>query len=98
MYNININLYNLSLLCETGPLTNGVLRLIAGMIGKEWKDVAAQLNLKPMRIQAILRNHMNKNTADTRFDMLVTWAKRVPKSVDKVIFSIDYSIPKCFNI
>lgn len=54
------------------------------MLGKEWKDVAAQLNLKPMRIQAILRNHVNKDTAETRFDMLVTWAKRVPKAVDKV--------------
>ncbi|XP_045204736.2 titin homolog [Mercenaria mercenaria] len=69
---------------KEGPLTNGVLRYIAGMLGKEWKEVAAHLGLKPMRIQAILRNHVNKDTAETRFDMLVTWAKRVPKAVDKV--------------
>ena len=67
-----------------GPLTSGVLRYLAGYLGKEWKDLASHLNLKPMRIQAILRQNVNKDTPQTRFDMLMAWAKRVPRSVDKV--------------
>ena len=58
--------------------------MLAGQLGKEWRELAAALNLRPMRIQAILRQHVNKETNDTRFDMLLTWAKRVPKAVDKV--------------
>lgn len=61
-----------------------MLRLLAGQLGKEWKDLAGQLELKPMRIQAILRQHLNRDTPETRYDMLVTWAKRVPRAVDKV--------------
>ena len=73
-----------------GPLNDSVLRYLAGELGKEWKDVAAHLNLRPMRIQAILRQNVNKDTTNTRYDMLVSWAKRIPKSVDKVneIFDI----------
>ena len=67
-------------------MTNGHLRMLAGQLGKEWRELAAALNLRPMRIQAILRQHVNKETNDTRFDMLLTWAKRVPKAVDKVIY------------
>ena len=67
-----------------GPLNDSVLRYLAGELGKEWKDVAAHLNLRPMRIQAILRQNVNKDTTNTRYDMLVSWAKRIPKSVDKV--------------
>ena len=67
-----------------GPLNDGVFQHLANELGKEWKDVAAHLNLKSTRIQAILRQNVNKDTAKTRYDMLVSWAKRIPKSVDKV--------------
>ncbi|WAR07099.1 DTHD1-like protein [Mya arenaria] len=46
------------LFLKEGPLTNGVLRLIAGQLGQEWRDLAAQLSLRPVRIQAILRQHV----------------------------------------
>ena len=65
-------------------MTNGVLRMLAGQLGNEWRELAAALSVPRMRIQAILRQHVNLDTADTRYDMLVTWAKRVPRSIDKV--------------
>lgn len=67
-----------------GPLNDSVLHHLSTELGKEWKDVAANLNLKPTRIQAILRQNVNKETQKTRYDMLVSWAKRIPKSIDKV--------------
>ncbi|XP_052236647.1 uncharacterized protein LOC127848310 [Dreissena polymorpha] len=69
---------------KEGPMTNGVLRMLAGQLGNEWRELAAALSVPRMRIQAILRQHVNLDTADTRYDMLVTWAKRVPRSIDKV--------------
>ena len=67
-----------------GPLNDSVFHHLANELGKEWKDLATYLNLKPTRIQAILRQNVNKDTPKTRYDMLVSWAKRIPKSVDKV--------------
>ena len=37
-----------------------------------------------MRIQAILRNNASKDQETAIYDMLVTWAKRIPKSISKV--------------
>ena len=73
-----------------GPLNDNVFQHLANELGKEWKDLATYLNLKPTRIQAILRQNVNKDTAKTRYDMLLSWAKRIPKSVDKVLDSIFY--------
>ena len=48
--------------------------------------LASQLNVKRMRIQAILRNNMSHENADddAKFDMLMTWIKSVPRSLNKV--------------
>lgn len=72
-----------------GPDTKDVLMYLAGELGEEWKKLAMYLNLKSVRIQAILRqNNMNPDPRKVRYDMLVTWAKRIPRSVNKVITCI----------
>ncbi|CAH1799957.1 unnamed protein product [Owenia fusiformis] len=61
------------------------LRHLSTELGEEWKRLASQLNVKGTRIQAILRDNVNAEATDqAAFDMLVTWAKRVPRSMNKV--------------
>ena len=66
------------------PIDDGVLHNLATEIGEDWKRLASQLNVKQMRIQAILRNNASKDQETAIYDMLVTWAKRIPKSMNKV--------------
>jgi hypothetical protein len=44
------------------------------------------------RVQAIIRNmqYGDQSDADARFDMLMTWLKKTPKAVDKVIFEAGF--------
>lgn len=58
---------------------------MASELGDEWKKLAQYLSLKSVRIQAILRqNNQNPEPKKIRYDMLVTWAKRVPRCLNKV--------------
>lgn len=71
-------------------INDDILASLARELGDEWKKLASVLNIKKMRIQAILRNNManDKTEDDAKFDMLVTWAKRVPKGMSKVCLSV----------
>ena len=53
-------------------------------LGDEWRRVAHYLNVRRVRIQAIMRNNAN-DQENAVMDMLLTWAKKVPRSVNKVI-------------
>ena len=72
------------------PITEEVLRDVAAELGDEWKRLAHYLNVKRMRIQAILRNcsQQEEDSRDAleeaKFEMLLTWVKRVPRGVAKV--------------
>jgi len=69
----------------TGPDSEDVFQYISGELGDEWKKLAQYLNMKSVRIQAILRqNNSNPDPKKIRYDMLITWAKRVPRCVNKV--------------
>jgi hypothetical protein len=46
--------------------------------------VAHYLNIKRQRIQAILRNNSTGDDEDIKYDMLMTWMKKVPRSANKV--------------
>lgn len=50
-------------------------------------QVANHLNVSKPRVQAIIRNiqYGDQSDADARFDMLMTWLKKTPKAVDKVL-------------
>ena len=61
-----------------------LLHQIAADLGEEWKRLAQQLNIKRMRIQAIIRNNVEWDTEHVIYEMLITWMKRVPKSANKV--------------
>ena len=67
-------------------INTGTLRQVASALGDEWNVLASHLRVEKTRIQAILRNNQanNRGDEDLRFEMLMTWAKKVPKSVNKV--------------
>lgn len=52
-------------------------------MGEEWKRLARYLNVKSVRLQAIMRQNVNNEQDCIIYDMLLTWAKRVPRSMDK---------------
>ena len=80
-------------LFNSAPDTKDVLEYVATELGDEWKMLAQLLNLKSVRIQAILRqNTANPDPKKIRYDMLVSWAKRIPRSANKV------SSKKCFTV
>lgn len=64
-----------------------LMRFVAEELGDEWKVVASHLNVSKPRVQAIIRNmqYGDQSDADARFDMLMTWLKKTPKAVDKVM-------------
>ena len=66
------------------PINDETIRDIAGELGDEWQKMAQFLNLKRMRIQAILRNHPGSDDEEAKQQMLLTWAKRVPRGLQKV--------------
>lgn len=51
------------------------------------QQLAGHLNVSKPRVQAIIRNMQYGDTTDVdaRFDMLMTWLKKTPKAVDKVL-------------
>ncbi|KAK6170307.1 hypothetical protein SNE40_018725 [Patella caerulea] len=69
---------------KEGPINEDVFRFISRELGDEWKQLAKYLNIRRMRIQAILRQNVNSEKQQTIYDMLVSWAKRIPRAVDKV--------------
>ncbi|KAK6184688.1 hypothetical protein SNE40_007107 [Patella caerulea] len=70
----------------TDPVNEDTMRNLATELGEEWKKVAHFLNVHRVRIQAILRNmNIGERTFDeAKFDMLMTWLKRVPKAANKI--------------
>ena len=70
-------------------VTEDTLRRLAGELGDEWQVLGPCLNVKRTRIQAILRNNALNGEGgedEAKFDMLMTWAKTVPKSMNKVYY------------
>ena len=68
-------------------VTEDTLRRLAGELGDEWQVLGPCLNVKRTRIQAILRNNALNGEGgedEAKFDMLMPWAKTVPKSMNKV--------------
>ena len=66
-------------------ITVETLRHIALQLGSEWRRLAQQLAVRRVRLQAILRNNQEQEGGpDSRYDMLLTWAKSLPTSVNKV--------------
>ena len=61
-----------------------MLHFLSSELGDEWKRVAQYLNVKRVRVQAIVRNNVNNDIETTIYEMLLTWLKRVPKSANKV--------------
>lgn len=71
---------------ETDPINENLMRFLAEQMGDEWKKVAQNLNVSRARIQAILRNTQicDGTEEDARYEMLMSWLKKMPKAVDKV--------------
>ncbi|KAK3095023.1 hypothetical protein FSP39_009314 [Pinctada imbricata] len=70
----------------TDPVNDDLMRYLAMEMGDEWRKVAQTLNVSRARIQAIIRNSQIKDATDEdmRYEMLMTWLKKMPKSIDKV--------------
>ncbi|XP_046546528.1 death domain-containing protein 1-like [Haliotis rubra] len=68
------------------PVNEDYMHSLAAELGEEWRKVAHYLNVQRVRLQAILRNMQlgERSDEDAKFDMLMTWLKRAPKSCDKV--------------
>ncbi|ESO89736.1 hypothetical protein LOTGIDRAFT_164757 [Lottia gigantea] len=68
------------------PVNEDTMKDLAVELGDEWKKVAHYLNVNRIRLQSILRDmNIGERTFDeAKFDMLMTWLKRVPKAADKV--------------
>ena len=74
-----------SITCSfTGAVDGRLLEHIAHEIGEDWKRLAQCLNVRRVRIQAILRNNVNSDTHMAINEMLLSWVKRMPRSVNKV--------------
>ncbi|ELU09375.1 hypothetical protein CAPTEDRAFT_221873 [Capitella teleta] len=67
-----------------GLVGNDILRHLASEVGEEWRRLAQCLNIRRARIQAIVRNNVNSDSEQVIYDMLLTWAKKVPRSMNKV--------------
>lgn len=67
-----------------GLVGNDMLRHLASEIGEEWRRLAQCLSIRKVRIQAIVRNNVNNDSEQAIYDMLLTWAKKIPRSVNKV--------------
>ncbi|XP_067675669.1 uncharacterized protein [Haliotis asinina] len=67
-----------------GPVDHELLFHLARELGDEWKRLAQYLNVRRMRIQAILRQNVNNDNTSKVYDMLTTWSKRLPRAVDRV--------------
>ncbi|XP_064645460.1 uncharacterized protein LOC135498879 isoform X2 [Lineus longissimus] len=83
----------LTIVNQHDPISEDYLRGLAAELGDEWKKVGHYLNVRRVRIQAILSNF--KAASDTRsqaeyehdemkYQMLTNWVKKVPRGVDKV--------------
>ncbi|XP_033724899.1 death domain-containing protein 1-like [Pecten maximus] len=75
-----------TIITTTDPVDDGLIRDLARDMGDEWKKVAHSLNVSRARIQAILRNVQvsDRSEEDARYEMLLNWLKKMPKSTDKV--------------
>ncbi|XP_013408435.1 uncharacterized protein LOC106172334 [Lingula anatina] len=76
------------LINTSDPVTEELLRRFAEDLGDEWKRLAHYLNVRRTRVQAILRNNDLESSESkedqAKYDMLMTWVKRVPKGMNKV--------------
>ena len=68
----------------SGLIDDRLLRHLASEMGEEWRKLARCLNVRRVRLQAILRNNVNNEQENAIYDMLLTWAKKVPHSCNKV--------------
>ena len=68
------------------PITEDVLREVARQLGPEWTTVATALGVTRPRVQVIQRNAMLQSQPPllVNLEMLMTWAKALPKCADKV--------------
>lgn len=75
-----------TIITTTDPVDDELMRDLARDMGEEWRKLAQLLNVNRVRLQAIIRNVQvsDKSEEDARFEMLMNWLKRMPKSTDKV--------------
>jgi len=68
------------------PITEDVLRDVASQLGPEWPTIAAALGVTRPRVQVLQRNAMLRGSPPfvVNYDMLMMWAKALPKCADKV--------------
>jgi len=68
------------------PITEEVLREVASQLGAEWTTVATALGVTRPRVQVIQRNAMLQGSPQSavNYEMLMMWAKALPKCADKV--------------
>lgn len=71
---------------DSDPVNDDLMRQLAAEMGEEWRKIAITLNISKARIQAIIRNAQitDSTDEDARYQMLITWLKKMPKSIDKV--------------
>ena len=69
-----------------GAVSEDCLRQLAEELGEEWNNLAKQLGINSIRLSAILRENQleSQPEKEAKFDMLMTWRKKVPRSMDSV--------------
>ena len=66
-------------------MNNENLRHLSHELGDEWQLLAHHLNVRRMRIQAIIKNQRDEEGDEgVKYDMLMTWLKKMPHGVNKV--------------
>ncbi|XP_060082127.1 death domain-containing protein 1-like [Ylistrum balloti] len=75
-----------TIITTTDPVDDDLIRDLARDMGDEWKKIGHLLNVSRARIQAIIRNVAvsDRSEEDARYEMLLNWLKKMPKSTDKV--------------
>ena len=64
------------------------LRHLSLELGDEWRKLAHQLNVRRVRVQAIMRNTTlaGRSIEDAKYVMLLTWMKAAPRGLNKVTY------------
>ena len=71
-----------------GLVDSDLLHHLASELGEEWRRLAQHLDIRSGRIQAILRSNAHSDSEQSIYNMLLTWVKKVPRGMNKVLSDV----------
>jgi len=70
-----------------------MIEKLSHAIGEDWKPLAQCLNMRQVRIQAILRNNIDTGHWQATQEMLLSWVSKLPRAANKVVeFIVNFNL------